>query len=45
MQIMEFPDFQSNCKESFVHHSKVLQYLTEYAKHFDLFKYIRVYFH
>lgn len=45
MQIMEFPDFPWRQKQSFVHHSKVLQYLVDYAKHFGLLPYIRLEHH
>jgi len=42
VEIMEFPDFPSSSCTSFVHHSQVLQYLQNYAKHFNLIQYIQV---
>lgn len=42
MQIMEYPDFKSNCTESFVAHSKVYQYLNDYCQHFNLKSLIQV---
>lgn len=37
MQIMEFPDFPAtDAEESYLHHSKVLQYLNDYADNFKL---------
>ncbi|CAG2102905.1 unnamed protein product, partial [Medioppia subpectinata] len=41
MEIMEFQDFASNCETSFVSHTRVLQYLEDYAKHFNLYQYIK----
>ena len=41
---MAYPDlpFPSSITESYVGHKEVLDYLQEYASHFDLEKYIRV---
>lgn len=41
MHIPDFP-FDNSREESFVHHSVVLQYLLDYAKHFNLFSSIKV---
>ncbi|XP_069693152.1 uncharacterized protein [Periplaneta americana] len=42
-EIMPFPDFPFHDTEtSFVHHTDVLKYLKEYAKHYDLYKNIRL---
>jgi cation diffusion facilitator CzcD-associated flavoprotein CzcO len=41
-EVMAFPDFPfPACPESFVHHTKVLDYLEAYAQRFQLQKYIR----
>jgi cation diffusion facilitator CzcD-associated flavoprotein CzcO len=41
-EVMAFPDFPFvSSDESFVHHSKVLEYLEAYAQHFQLKKFIR----
>jgi cation diffusion facilitator CzcD-associated flavoprotein CzcO len=41
-EVMAFPDFPfESSDESFVHHSKVLDYLEAYAQHFQLKKFIR----
>lgn len=45
MQIMEFPDFAWHQQQSFVHHSKVLKYLVDYAERFDILKYIHLEHH
>ncbi|XP_054159671.1 uncharacterized protein LOC128957881 [Oppia nitens] len=41
MEIMAFPDFLIKYETSFVSHTRVLQYLNEYTKHFQLYQYIR----
>jgi hypothetical protein len=43
-QVMAFPDFafRDTLIDSFISHTDVLQYLSDYTAHFDLFKYIRV---
>ncbi|GIY52617.1 flavin-containing monooxygenase FMO GS-OX-like 4 [Caerostris darwini] len=42
-EVMAFPDFPfENCDgHSFLHHTEVLHYLEEYAKNYDLYKYIK----
>lgn len=43
---MAFPDFEFDKDlPSFIHHTDVLQYLKDYAAHFELLKYIKVQFH
>lgn len=40
---MAFPDFQFKEEEkSFIHHTQILQYLNEYADHFNLRPWIKV---
>lgn len=42
---MQFPDFPfPEQEESFLHHTEVLSYLEDYAKHYNLHQYIRVTF-
>lgn len=41
MQIPDFP-FRNQGGPSFVHHSVIRQYLLDYAKHFNLYPYIKV---
>lgn len=43
---MAFPDFPfEDCGgKSFVHHYEVLSYLEQYARHYDIYKYIKVSF-
>ncbi|KAJ9595620.1 hypothetical protein L9F63_013196, partial [Diploptera punctata] len=42
-EIMPFPDFPFHDTDaSFVHHTDVLKYLKEYARHYDLYKHIRL---
>ncbi|UXI15348.1 Vacuolar protein sorting-associated protein 45 [Sarcoptes scabiei] len=41
MEIMEFPDYKSNSKRSYVHHTQVLNYLKQYARHFDLYRFMK----
>ena len=39
---MEFPDFPfKSSLPSFLRHQEVLHYIEDYAKHFDLYKFIR----
>lgn len=40
MQVMAYPDFSWEHTQSFVHHSLVLKYLEDYAKHFNILPYI-----
>ena len=41
-EVMAFPDFPfATCPESFVHHTKVLDYLESYARHLQLGQYVR----
>jgi len=41
-EVMAFPDFPfKNADESFLHHSKVLEYLEDYCRHYDLYKNIK----
>lgn len=41
---MAFPDFPFEDRDgrSFVHHTEVLRYLVDYAKYYDIYKYIKV---
>lgn len=41
MQIPDFP-FRNQEGPSFVHHSVIRKYLLDYAKHFNLYPYIKV---
>lgn len=42
-EVMQFPDFPFPEKEeSFVHHADVLNYLEDYAMHYNLHQYIKV---
>ena len=42
-EVMAFPDFPfPKTQHSFLHHTEVKDYLSNYAKHFDLQKYIRL---
>lgn len=43
-EVMQIPDFPFQIQEgpSFVHHSVIREYLLDYAKHFNLYPYIKV---
>lgn len=43
-ELMAYPDmtYPSHIHQSFIHRSDVLSYLQEYAKHFDLERFIQV---
>lgn len=42
MEIMGYPDFPAKTNHSYVHHSVVMNYLVQYAKTFDLYRFIHV---
>lgn len=42
IELMEFQDFPSSSKTSFVHHTEVLKYLHDYAKQSNIVDIIQV---